>query len=124
MGYYRRFICNSGKIARPLTDLLNKGNLKWNEDSNKAFIQLQQAVTTATVLSMLNFSKQFSIECDASGKGIGVVLTQDRKQIAYFNKALKDLTLSKSVYEKELMARLSHTTLEALSSGSEIYCIH
>lgn len=66
MGYYRRFICNSGKIARPLTDLLNKGNLKWNEDSNKAFIQLQQAVTTATVLSMLNFSKQFSIECDAS----------------------------------------------------------
>lgn len=53
---------------------------------------------------MLDFSKQFSIECDASGKGIGVVLTQDRKQIAYFNKALKDLTLSKSMYEKESMA--------------------
>ena len=65
---------------------------------------MQQAVTIAPVLSMPNFSKKFSIECDASGKGVRVVLTQEKRPIAYFSKALADSTLTKSVYEKKLMA--------------------
>lgn len=68
-GYYRRFM-NYGKMARPLTDLLKKGNFLWNEASAKAFSQLKLAMTTAPVFAMLDFSQQFSIECDASGKGI------------------------------------------------------
>jgi len=65
---------------------------------------LEQAVTTAPVLSMPDFLKKFSIECDASRKGVGAVLTQEKRPIAYFSKALADSTLTKSVYEKELMA--------------------
>ncbi|KAK7286582.1 hypothetical protein RJT34_21675 [Clitoria ternatea] len=103
-GYYRRFICNYGKIARPLTDLLKKENFAWTETSTTAFKQLQKAVTSAPVLAMPDFSKQFEIECDASGKGIGAVLTQDKKPIAFFSKGLADSSLTKSVYEKELMA--------------------
>lgn len=77
-GYCGRFICKYGQIAHPLTDLLKKGYFKWTEESSKAFTQLQQAITTAPVLSMPDFSKPFSIECDASGKGIGAALTQDK----------------------------------------------
>nr|KYP35909.1 Retrovirus-related Pol polyprotein from transposon 297 family [Cajanus cajan] len=103
-GYYRCFICNYGKIARPLTNLLKKGNFAWKEDSTLAFRLLQQAVTSAPVLAMPDFSQPFSIECDASGKGIGAVLTQNKRPIAFFSKALGEASLTKSVYEKELMA--------------------
>ena len=64
---------------------------------------MEQAVTTAPVLSMPDFLKKFSIECDASRKGVGAVLTQEKRPIAYFSKALADSTLTKSIYEKELM---------------------
>jgi len=52
---------------------------------------------------MPDFSKKFSIECDALGKGVGVVLTQEKMPISDFSKALADSTLTKLVYEKELM---------------------
>lgn len=103
-GYYRRFVRNYGKIARPLTDLLKKGKFLWNEDSSTAFKLLQQAITSAPVLAMPDFEQPFCIECDASGKGIGAVLFQNKKPIAFFSKALAESSLTKSVYEKELMA--------------------
>lgn len=103
-GYYRRFIRDYGKIARPLTNMLKRGNFGWNEESRAAFQQLQRAVTTAPVLAMPDFDQPFAIECDASGKGIGAVLTQGKRPIAYFSKALSDSSLSRSIYEKELMA--------------------
>lgn len=84
--------------------MLKKGCFRWNEESAKAFEQLKTAMTTALVLAMPDFSQPFSIECDASGNGLGAVLTQDKRPIAFFSKALSDSSLSKSLYEKELMA--------------------
>ncbi|KOM46152.1 hypothetical protein LR48_Vigan06g145800 [Vigna angularis] len=102
--YYRRFIRDYGKIAKPLTEMLKKGNFAWTETAREAMGRLKIAVTTAPVLALPDFSQPFQVECDASGTGIGAVLTQERRPIAYFSKALSEVTLGKSIYEKELMA--------------------
>ncbi|KOM30936.1 hypothetical protein LR48_Vigan01g049100 [Vigna angularis] len=83
-GYYRRFIRDYGKIARPLTELLKKGGFAWNGRAEEAWQTLKTAVTTAPVLSLPDFQQPFHIECDASGTGVGVVLMQKKKTNRFF----------------------------------------
>jgi len=66
--------------------------------------QLKNAITTAPVLIMPDFSQPFCIESDIASKGLGVVLTQNKKPIAIFSKALAESSMTKSIYEKEFMA--------------------
>lgn len=101
-GYYRKFIKDYGKEARPLTEL-TKDELQWSDKVKAAFDLLKEKMTIALVLALPDFTKEFVIESDASGLGLGAILIQGGRPVAYFSKALGDRNLAKSAYEKELM---------------------
>ena len=105
-GYYRRFIKDYGTIARPLTDMLKKNNYIWTDQSLTAFEKLKVAMVTAPVLALPDFTKEFVVEADASNQGIGAVLSQKGKPIAYFSRALSLRHQTLSVYDKKMMAIL------------------
>lgn len=87
-GYYRRFVAGYGKLAKPLTELLKKGQFKWSEQARYAMARLKLTVTSTPVLTLPDFNQDFHIECDASRGGVGAVLTQNKKPIAFFSIAL------------------------------------
>ncbi|XP_045803285.1 uncharacterized protein LOC123896906 [Trifolium pratense] len=103
-GYYRKFIKDYGKLAKPRTELTKKDNFAWGVEANNAFQHLKKVMTSPPALILPNFNISFEVECDAAGRGIGAVLMQQRQPVAFFSKALSDGNLTKSVYEKELMA--------------------
>jgi hypothetical protein len=83
-GYYRRCIPNFSKIAKPMTQLLEKeAKLKWSPQCEEVFLTLKKLFTTAPVLAQPDIEKLFDVYCDASGTDIGGVLMQDGHAIAY-----------------------------------------
>jgi hypothetical protein len=85
-GYYRRFIQDFGTIAAPLTHLLKKDGFQWTEAATTTFTALKSALSAAPVLHLPDFSKEFMVDCDASGSGFGAVLHQGAGPLAFFNK--------------------------------------
>ncbi|KAK1602141.1 hypothetical protein QYE76_017184 [Lolium multiflorum] len=117
-GFYRRFVPNFSTIAAPLNDLTKKGVVfEWGAAQDHAFDELKRLLTSAPLLALPDFNKQFEIECDASGIGIGGVLMQEGRPIAYFSEKLSGAKLNYPIYDKELYALIR--VLERLAKWVE-----
>ena len=89
-GYYRRFILDFSRIAKLVTELLKKGvKFNWDEKCDKAFQTLKANLATTAVLAQLDNNNQYDVHCDGSGIGLGCVLMQDNRVIAYASRALQ-----------------------------------
>ncbi|GJR39581.1 putative reverse transcriptase domain-containing protein [Tanacetum coccineum] len=89
-GYYRRFIEGFSKIAKPMTKLTQKNkNYIWGEEQESAFQLLKQKLCEAPILALPEGNDNFVVYCDASLQGLGVVLMQREKVIAYASRQLK-----------------------------------
>ncbi|WVZ94919.1 LOW QUALITY PROTEIN: hypothetical protein U9M48_040746 [Paspalum notatum var. saurae] len=104
-GYYRRFIEGFSKIAKPMTALLEKNiKFQWTSACQKAFEELKKRLTTAPVLTFPDMHKPFSVYCDASRLGLGCVLMQEGKVIAYASRQLRDHEKNYPTHDLELAA--------------------
>ncbi|KAJ0668169.1 putative nucleotidyltransferase, Ribonuclease H [Helianthus annuus] len=89
-GYYRRFIEDFSKIAQPLTYLTQKDKkFDWGIKQEEAFQILKDKPCNAPILSLLEGTDDFVVYCEASRQGLGCVLMQRQKVIAYASRQLK-----------------------------------
>jgi hypothetical protein len=104
-GYYRRFIGGFSKIAKPMTALLgNKVEFKWIQKCQEAFEALKEKLTTTPVLVLPDVHKPFSVYCDACYTGLGCVLMQEGRVVAYSSRHLKLHEKNYPIHDLELAA--------------------
>ncbi|WVZ57794.1 hypothetical protein U9M48_008136 [Paspalum notatum var. saurae] len=104
-GYYRRFIKDFSKTAKPMTSLTKK-NAKylWSSNCEEAFQTLKKLLTSAPVLAQPDVTKPFDVYCDASGNGLGCVLMQEGRVIAYASRQLRKHEANYPTHDLELAA--------------------
>nr|GEU98777.1 hypothetical protein [Tanacetum cinerariifolium] len=110
-GYYRRFIEGFSKITRPMTKLTQKSvKFNWGEKAETAFQLVKQKLCSAPILALPEGSENFVVYCDASHKGLGVVLMQKEKVMAYVSRQLKAKVGDRQLTGPEII----HETIENL----------
>jgi hypothetical protein len=89
-GYYRRFINDFSKIAKPMTKLLEKNKaFEWTWECQASFEELKKRLTSSSVLILPDLTKKFDIYCDASRQGLGCVLMQEGQVVCYASRQLR-----------------------------------
>lgn len=109
VGFYRRFIKDFSKIARPLCNFLAKdAPFDFNEECHASFESLKKTLTSTPIIQPPNWTVPFEIMCDASDYTVGAVLGQRVEKlphvIYYASKTLNDTQLNYSTTKKELLA--------------------
>nr|XP_009778496.1 PREDICTED: uncharacterized protein LOC104227845 [Nicotiana sylvestris] len=104
-GYYRRFVERFSSISSPLTRLTQKKvKFQWSDACKKSFKELKKRLTSAPVLILPEGTKGFVVYCDALGVGLGCVLMQHGKVIAYVSRQLKAHEKNYPTHDLELAA--------------------
>ena len=111
VSFYRRFIKHFSTLVAPIIESVKGGVFKLTKETQERFEAIKRKMTIAPVLTVPDFNKVFELDCDASNVGIGVVLSQEGRPIAFFSEKLNDAKRKYSIYEKEFYAiirALSH----------------
>ena len=105
-GYYRKFIHDYAKIAKPMTIYLKKDKIINTNDKeyNKSFNELKKLISNDPILIYPDFNKTFTLTTDASNFALGAVLSQDKKPICFASRTLNAHEINYSTIEKELLA--------------------
>eukprot|EP00253_Pinus_taeda_P020616 PITA_20616 len=104
-GYYRRFVEGFSRVAFPITSLQKKGKaFQWTPNCQKSFEQLKHLLTTAPILRIADPDKDYVVCTDASKEGVGGVLMQEGRVVAYESRKLKEHEQKYSAYDLELTA--------------------
>jgi len=104
-GYYRRFIEGFSKIVAPLTLLTRKDQaFTWTDKCEESFQELKRRLTSAPILVIPDVGKPFDVYCDASHLGLGCVLMQEKKAVAYASRQLKVHERNYPTHDLELAA--------------------
>ncbi|XP_070022617.1 uncharacterized protein [Nicotiana sylvestris] len=104
-GYCRRFVDGFSTLASPLTKLTQKAvKLQWSDARERSFQELKSRLTTTSVLTLLEGTKGFVVYCDSSRIGLGCVLMQLDKVIAYASRQLKNHEKNYPTHDLELVA--------------------
>ncbi|GFY33803.1 transposon Tf2-9 polyprotein [Trichonephila clavipes] len=104
-GWYQKFIPKYADICEPVYRLKKKGaKFYWSTEAQDSFDKIKRALTEAPVLQLPNFTEQFNLFTDASGVGIGAVLNQNHRPIAFASRTLNKAERNYTVTERECLA--------------------
>ena len=110
-GYYRKFVPGYGQVAKPLTEMTKKAapeQVHWTPEGDQAFVLLRESLCNTCMLTIPNVSDQYRLHTDASGAGLGAVLSILRKgnelPVAYFSRQLHGAEAHYSSMELECLA--------------------
>ena len=104
-GFYRRFIRNFSALASPLYDLLRKGvPWQWGTKEDSAFEEIKRCLCDhPVVLNIPDFNERFELSTDASGDGLGAVLSQKGRVVEYASRRLNPAEINYSTTDRELL---------------------
>ncbi|GFV52402.1 retrovirus-related Pol polyprotein from transposon 297 [Trichonephila clavipes] len=103
-GWYQKFIPHYANILEPLYRLKKKGSkFNWSTEPQDSFNKVKRALTEPPVLQLPNFQEQFNLFTNASGVGIGAVLKQNHRPIAFASRTLGKAERNYTVTERECL---------------------